>query len=103
MWNEFRFGLASVLLLLSLITLCTGVAGVFRFRDTLQRMHAAAVNDTLGLFLAMCSLILAEGADFISLKFILVLIFLWIASPISSHLIPQLEVRSRKAEKEASR
>ncbi|MBQ9211210.1 MAG: monovalent cation/H(+) antiporter subunit G [Clostridia bacterium] len=103
MWNNIRFGLAAGLMFLSLFTLCTGVLGVFRFRDTLQRMHAAAVNDTLGLLLAICSLVLAQGADFTSLKLILVVVFLWVASPVSSHLIAQLEVRSRRAEKEAKR
>ncbi|MBQ9251880.1 MAG: monovalent cation/H(+) antiporter subunit G [Clostridia bacterium] len=103
MWNNIRFGLATGLMVLSLFTLCTGVLGVFRFRDTLQRMHAAAVNDTLGLLLAVCSLVLAQGADFTSLKLILVVVFLWVASPVSSHLIAQLEVRSRQAQKEAKR
>lgn len=96
MWNEIRFGLAAVLMILALGTLCTGVMGIFRFRDTLQRMHAAAVNDTLGLFLAVCALILAEGISFVSLKYALILVFLWIASPMSSHLIARMAANSRK-------
>lgn len=96
MWNDIRFALAALLMILSMLTLCTGILGVFRFHDTLQRMHAAAVNDTLGLFLALCSLALAQGTDFTSLKFGLILVFLWISSPVSSHLIAQMEVRSRQ-------
>lgn len=100
MWNEIRFGLAGALMLLSLLTLCTGVLGTFRFRDALQRMHSAAVNDTLGLLLAVCSLMLAEGLSFTSVKYLLVLIFLWVSSPVSSHLVAQLEYRSRVPGKE---
>lgn len=100
MWNELRFGLALALMAASMLTLISGVAGVFRFHDALQRMHAAAVNDTLGLFLAVCSLIVAEGFRFVSLKLALVLIFLWIASPVSSHMIAQLEDRRRAAREE---
>ncbi len=103
MWNELRFGLAALLMLLSLITLCTGVLGIFRFRDSLQRMHAAALNDTLGAFLALCSLMLAQGADFTCLKFVLVLAFLWISSPVSSHLIAQMEFRLRRENGEVKR
>ena len=97
---EIRYGVAALLMILSLFTVCTGVLGIFRFRDTLQRMHAAAVNDTLGLLLALCSLAVAEGFTFTSLKFALVLIFLWIASPVSSHLIARLEASSRSGKKE---
>lgn len=94
MWNEFRFALASLLMATALLTLFSGVLGVFRFQDSLQRIHAASVNDSLGLFLAMSSLALAEGWSFTSLKFFLVLVLLWIASPVSSHLIARLEVHS---------
>ncbi len=103
MWNEIRYGAAAALMLLALFTLCTGVLGVFRFRDTLQRMHAAALNDTLGAFLALLSLMLAQGADFVSLKFALVLLFLWVSSPVSSHLIAQLESRLRRESGEVNR
>ena len=100
MWTEIRYGLAALLMLLALFTLFSGVLGVFRFRDALQRMHAAALNDTLGLLLAVSSLILAEGFTFTSLKYALVLILLWVASPVSSHLIARMEARLRKSRKE---
>ena len=100
MWTEIRYALAAALMLLGLLALCTGVLGVFRFRDSLQRMHAAAVNDTLGVLLTLSSLILAEGWRAVSLKYVLVLVFLWIASPVSGHLIARMEARSRGAKEE---
>ena len=102
MWNEIRFGLAAALMLCALFVILSGMVGFFRFRNTLQRMHAAAVNDTLGLFLAIVSLILARGFSFAAVKYILVVLFLWTASPISTHLIAQLETRAHKNEKEKS-
>ena len=102
MWTEIRFGAAAVLLILGLFVLCSGVLGVFRFRDTLQRMHAAAVNDTLGAGCVLLSLILAEGSRAVSLKFLLVLVILGISSPLSSHLLAGMEIRRRaREEKEA--
>lgn len=97
MWTEARYALASALMICSLFTLFTGVLGTYRFRDSLQKMHAAGVNDTLGFFLAVSSLILAEGFSFTSFKFILVMIFLWISSPVSTHLLAQLELARRTA------
>ena len=97
MWiDKLRFGVSAALMICALFTLITGVLGVYRFRYCLNRMHAAAVNDTLGILLAMASLIVAEGVDFTSAKFVLVVIFLWLASPISSHLIARLAVTAEK-------
>lgn len=92
--DHLRFLFSAVLMGAALIVLVTGVIGTFRFRYCLNRLHAAAVNDTLGLLLALSSLIVARGLSFVSLKFVLVLILLWIASPVSSHLIAQSEIRS---------
>ena len=101
MWIEYvRFGICAALMAAALVTLCTGVLGVFRWKYCLNRMHAAAVNDTLGILLAICSLIVAQGLDFVSLKFLLVVIFLWIASPVSSHLIARLEITTGEEIKE---
>lgn len=97
MWiDKLRFGVSAALMICALFTLITGVLGVYRFRYCLNRMHAAAVNDTLGILLAMASLIVAEGIDFTSAKFLLVVVFLWLTSPISSHLIARLAVTVEK-------
>ena len=97
MWiDKLRFGVSAALMICALFTLITGVLGVYRFRYCLNRMHAAAVNDTLGILLAMASLIVAEGIDFTSAKFLLVVVFLWLTSPISSHLIARLAVTAEE-------
>jgi len=66
--------------------------GVFEFRYVLNRMHVAAMGDTLGLGLCMVGLMILSGFSFTSVKMALVVIFLWLASPVSSHLISRLEV-----------
>ena len=87
-----RFAVSAVFMAAALVTLCTGVLGAFRFRYVLNRMHAAAVNDTLGILLAATSLIIASGFTWTSLKILLTVIILWISSPVSSHLIARMEV-----------
>lgn len=87
-----RFGAGVGLLLLGLGIFALQIFGVFKFKYVLNRMHAAAMGDTLGLGVSLTGLILLSGWNVTSLKMALVLIFLWLASPVSSHLISRLEV-----------
>ncbi|MBR6028980.1 MAG: monovalent cation/H(+) antiporter subunit G [Clostridia bacterium] len=87
-----RFVLSALLLALGLFVLASGVLGVFRFRQTLSRVHAAALVDTLGIASMFAGLIVAEGFTPASLKLLAVVAFLWLTSPVSSHLIGRMEV-----------
>lgn len=86
------FGLTALLLIAALIILCLAMAGVYRFRFVLNRMHAAAMGDTLGLLLALLGLAVSAPDLITVVKFFLIVSFLWVASPVSSHLIARLEV-----------
>ncbi|MBQ4563046.1 MAG: monovalent cation/H(+) antiporter subunit G [Lachnospiraceae bacterium] len=70
--------------------------GVFKFKYVLNRMHAAAMGDTLGLGASLFGLIILSGINFTSLKIALIIVFLWLASPVSSHLIARLEVTTNE-------
>ena len=87
-----RFILGTGLLLLGLGIFVLQIFGVFKFKYVLNRMHAAAMGDTLGIGISLTGLILLSGFNFTSLKMALVIVFLWLASPVSSHLISRLEV-----------
>ncbi len=86
-----RFIIGATLIVLGLLTFIAEIYGVFRFRYVLNRMHAAAMGDTLGIAAAIIGLIVMNGLNFTSIKLFLVVVFLWCASPVSSHLIAQLE------------
>lgn len=92
LWEWARFLIGGALLAAGLVTFVIEIIGVFRFRYVLNRMHAAAMGDTLGIGLALLGLIVMNGFDFTSLKLFLVIVFLWFSSPVSSHLIARLEV-----------
>ena len=47
---------------------------------------------TLFMLASLTGLILLSGFNFTSLKMALIIVFLWLASPVSSHLIARLEV-----------
>lgn len=67
------------------------VFGVNRFNRALNRMHAAALGDTLGLLFVILGTIIMRGLSMDSLKLAMVIIFFWIASPVCSHMISRLE------------
>jgi multicomponent Na+:H+ antiporter subunit G len=94
--NWLRFFLGTGLLIMGLLAFCIEIFGIFKFSSVLNRMHAAAVGDTLGLGLSMLGLILLSGFSFTSLKLAMVVAFLWMASPVSSHLISRLEVTTNE-------
>ena len=87
-----RFAAGTGLLILGLGIFLLEIFGVFKFQYVLNRMHAAAMGDTLGLGASLTGLILLSGFNITSVKMGLVLVFLWLASPVSSHLISRLEV-----------
>ncbi len=66
--------------------------GVFHLKYVLNRMHAAAMGDTLGISFSLVGLMIFSGLNFTTLKMMLIVIFLWLASPVSSHLLARLEV-----------
>jgi multicomponent Na+:H+ antiporter subunit G len=87
-----RFGVGTVLLVCGLVIFGIEMFGIFRFKYVLNRMHAAAMGDTLGIGFSLVGLMVMSGLNFTTLKLLLVVIFLWFSSPVSSHLIARLEV-----------
>ncbi len=91
-WEWLRFLIGAVFLLIGLSIFIIEMIGVFRFRYVLNRMHAAAMGDTLGIGSCLLGLMIMSGFNFTSAKLFLVILFLWLSSPTSSHLIARLEV-----------
>ena len=89
-WLQFIMGM--IFLIVGLLIFAVQVFGVFKFGYILNRMHAAAMGDTLGIGACLLGLMCLSGWNFTTLKMLLVVCFLWCASPVSSHLISRLEV-----------
>lgn len=83
-------------LICGLVIFFTEIFGVFHFQYVLNRMHATAMGDTLGIASCMIGLIIFSGFNFTSLKLLLIVIFLWFASPVSSHVLARLEVATNE-------
>lgn len=89
-WIKFAIG--AILLLIGMFIFVVEMIGVFKFKYVLNRMHAAAMGDTLGIGSCLLGLIVMNGLNFTSFKLLFVVIFLWFSSPVSSHLIARMEV-----------
>ena len=91
-----RLIISIALLVAGLFVFLSATIGVNRFKKPLNRMHSAAMGDTLGLLLILLSLVVWRGFSFVSLKLAIVLVFFWLASPVSGHIIAQMEATTNE-------
>ena len=64
-----------------------GAIGLLRFPDVFTRMHAAVITDTLGAGSLLCGLMLQSGLSLVTVKLAMILAFLLITSPTSTHAL----------------
>lgn len=91
-----RLIIGSVFLAIGMVFFFTELFGVFHFKYVLNRMHAAAMGDTLGISSCLIGLMIFSGLNFTTLKMLLVIVFLWFASPVSSHVLSRLEAATNE-------
>lgn len=87
-----RFIAGTLCLLIGVLFFIVEIYGVFHMKYVLNRMHAAAMGDTLGISMSLIGLMILSGWNFTTLKMAFIIVFLWCASPVASHLIARLEV-----------
>lgn len=87
-----RLVLGTTSIITGLIVFIIEIYGIFKQKYVLNRMHAAAMGDTMGIFLVILGLCFYEGATFVTLKFILIIILFWLTSPVASHMTALLEL-----------
>lgn len=92
MCDTVRFVIAALLMLGGIVSSAIGILGVFRFKFVMNRMHCAAILDTLGMAGILCGLmVLTCSMDYIP-KLISALLVLWVGSPAASHLVGRMEI-----------
>lgn len=88
-----RFGLTALCVLGGCFALLTAIVGLFRFDFALNRLHASAIADTMGLALLVLGVMIAVGLRPVLWKLLLVVILQWCTSPLSGHMLAQFEYR----------
>jgi len=88
-----RFGFTAFFMISGMFFFVSAALGANRrgFGLVLQRMHAASLGDTMGLMLSSLGVICAMGVDMSTVKILFILFFMWCTSPVSSHLLAQVE------------
>ncbi|MBQ8986215.1 MAG: monovalent cation/H(+) antiporter subunit G [Lachnospiraceae bacterium] len=86
-----RFAIAAALMILGLCAFIAAVTGAYRFGFVMNRMHAAGIGDTAGIFLVIASLVVAIGLTMSTWKLLILVFFLWFTSPVSTHFLGQVE------------
>lgn len=88
--------IAAAVITAGVTLIAVSTLGVFRIRYVLNRLHAAAIGDSLGMPLVAAGLAVLYGWSWTSLKLALVVILFWLASPVCSHLLASLEVSTNE-------
>lgn len=68
--------------------------GVVRLPDFYTRLHAAGKGDTLGLALSLVGLAIYQGFSLTSMKLIMIVILVFIANPIGTHVLCRAAYKS---------
>ncbi len=64
-----------------------GGLGIHRFPDFYTRLHALGITDTLCAFAILAGLALQAGLSFVSVKLLLIFVFLVFTSPTASYAL----------------
>jgi multicomponent Na+:H+ antiporter subunit G len=79
---------ASVILILSGVFLIgVSIIGILRLPDFYCRTHATGKSDTLGMFLVLAGIAVFSGISLVSLKIMLIALFIMIANPTATNAI----------------
>jgi len=64
-----------------------GGIGLIRLPDFYTRIHAAGITDTLGAGMILCGLMVQSDSGLITAKLVMILFFIFITSPASTHAL----------------
>ena len=88
--------IAAICIIIGLLVFLCGTFGVFRLKYVLNNMHAAALGDTMGLFFIVLGLIILSSNVSVIAKFVLIILFFWLTSPIATHMLAKVELLTNK-------
>ena len=78
-----------------------GAVGTLRFPDFWSRLHAVSITDSAGVLLLFAGMCMQAGFTLITVKLVIIGIFLFITGPTSTHAIANAALVSGLRPKEA--
>lgn len=91
-----RIAAAAVFFALAGFLFFSELLGLFKFRYVMDRIHAAALGDTLGIVFVVLGVAILGGVSVSVIKLLLIPAFMFLTSPVITHLIAQAEVLYRQ-------
>ncbi|MCR3905976.1 monovalent cation/H(+) antiporter subunit G [Peloplasma aerotolerans] len=85
----------AIFLLGGLFFYFVGVVGLIRMPDVFCRMHATTKCDTMGAGLMFIGMMIWQGATFVSLNILIIIVFIWLTNPTAAHYIAKCEYINR--------
>ncbi|MBN1117952.1 MAG: monovalent cation/H(+) antiporter subunit G [Bacteroidales bacterium] len=82
--NEISVG---IILLLGALFILIASIGLIRFKDILSRMHATTKATSFGILLLLIAVSLYFGTYIVTLKSILIIIFVYLTAPLAAHSV----------------
>ena len=76
------------------IALSIGSLGLLRLPDVYCRIHAVGMIDTAGASFIILGMIIHEGFTLVTVKLVLIGVFLFFTSPIATHAVAQVAYKS---------
>lgn len=87
MTAEIAGWVGGIAVVLGGILMVIGGIGILRMPDVFTRMHAASVADTAGVSLILLGLVLFAGFSLVSVKLLLLVLFIALTSPAATHAV----------------
>ncbi len=78
-----------------------GAFGTLRFPDFWSRLHAASITDSAGVVLLLVGMCIYSGFTLVTVKLIVIGVFLFITGPTSTHAVANAALVSGLRPKEA--
>lgn len=85
--------LSTTMLLIGSFFFLVGTIGLIRMPDVYSKMHATTKCDTLGAGFIMAGLMLLTGFIGVTIKLLLIIVFIWLTNPTAAHIIAKANYR----------
>ncbi len=86
---DIRTIICGVLLGIGCFFIIVASIGIVRFPDFYSRLHPAGKSDTIGQLFVLTGLMIYEGFSLVSVKLLIIILFIFIASPTATHAVAQ--------------
>lgn len=87
--------MSEILLISSWIFFFFGIIGIFKFKNFYSRLMTSSKIDSATVILVMIALIIYGKDWYFASRYILILIFVLITNPVTTHLIAQKKYREK--------